>query len=393
MTSDNKDNKNQWATERAKKIAPFYVMELLEKAKAMEAQGEDIVHMEVGEPDFSTPDIIKNEAIRAIDEDRTFYTHSLGLPELRRLIREYYLTSESVDISPERIIITNGTSGAFLMLFLALLDNNKTLVVSDPGYPCYRNFGCLTGTNIQMIPVDPETGFRLMPEDFKESPKNPELVVISNPSNPTGAVYDTENLRGLYNAISKRGGIMIVDEIYAGLSYRGRIPSAVIISDEIIIVNGFSKIYAMTGWRLGWMVIPDWLVRPIQKIAQNVYISPPSISQYAALKAFDAREDIENMRLTYEKRRDFMLPRLKNMGFIIPAIPEGAFYIYAGIRKWGMDSMEFVERALTEAKVAITPGYDFGTYRAGEHVRFSYATSMERLHEGIKRLEHWLKKI
>ena len=382
-----KDNR---ITDRAEKIAPFYVMELLEKAKAMEAKGEDIVHMEVGEPDFPTPELVKKEAIRAIEENHTFYTHSLGITELRERIAEHYLATEGINISPERIVITNGTSGGFLMLFSALLDSKKILALSDPGYPCYRNFGYLTGTDIALIPVSHETRFQLTAEHIKGLKTPPDLIVISNPSNPTGTVYEEQTIKDLYNAVSEKGGIIIVDEIYSGLSYIGRIRSAASISDEIIIVNGFSKTYAMTGWRLGWMVIPRWLVRPVQKIAQNVFISPPSVSQYAALKAFEASHDLEVMRQTYRQRRDFMMSELKDMGFHIPVTPEGAFYIYAGIKKWGIDSMEFVGRVLEEAKVAVTPGYDFGTYRAGEHIRFSYANSLERLKEGCRRLKLWL---
>lgn len=380
-------------TERANKITPFYVMELLEKAKAMEASGEDIVHMEVGEPDFPTPKLIKQGAFRAIDENHTFYTHSLGLPELRKKIAEYYMRIDGIRVSPDRIVITNGTSGAFLILFSALLDTNKVFAISDPGYPCYRNFGVLVNSDIMLLPVTDETKFQLTPEHMKKLKRLPDLVVISNPSNPTGVVYSEENIIGIHDIISRNGGLLIVDEIYSGLSYIGNIKTALTVSDDILIVNGFSKTYAMTGWRLGWMVVPEWLVRSVQKIAQNVFISPPSVSQYAALKAFDVMDEIETMRKTYEERRDFILPRLRGMGFDIPVDPEGAFYIYAGIERWGIDSMEFAERALKEAKVAITPGYDFGSFRAGTHVRFSYANSLERLKEGCNRLKKWLETL
>jgi aspartate/methionine/tyrosine aminotransferase len=219
----------------------------------------------------------------------------------------------------------------------------------------------------------------------------PHVVVISNPSNPTGAVFSEKALADLYDILSGAGVTLIVDEIYSGLWHREAIRTSLAVSDEIIVVNGFSKTYAMTGWRLGWMVIPEVLVRPVQKIAQNVFISAPSISQYAAIHAFDGEDELEHMRMTYRERRDFMLARLKDIGFRIPVDPEGAFYIYAGIEKWGLDSMDFVERALREARTAITPGYDFGSFRAGSHVRFSYANSMERLKDGCDRLEEWLK--
>lgn len=378
-------------TERAGKIAPFYVMELLEKAKAMEARGEDIIHMEVGEPDFATPLSIKEEAIRAIRDNRTFYTHSLGLPELREKIAEYYERIEHVRVSPERVLITNGTSGAFLLLFTTLLEKGRILAVSDPGYPCYRNFGTLVDAEILSLPVSEGTRFEITVECLGSTDVTPQLLIISNPSNPTGVVYREETIYELYKFISSKGGMLIVDEIYSGLSYRGELRTSLSISEDVIVVNGFSKAYAMTGWRLGWMVVPPALVRPIQKIAQNVFISPPSISQYAAMYAFDEADELENMRKTYEERRDFMLPQLKRLGFSIPVDPEGAFYIYAGIDKWGLDSMEFVEKALREARVALTPGYDFGSYKAGSHIRFSYANNMNRLKAGCERLERWLR--
>ena len=378
-------------TERAEKIAPFYVMELLEKAKAMEARGEDIIHMEVGEPDFATPPSIKEEAIRAIRDNRTFYTHSLGLPELREKIAEYYEKIEHVRVSPERVLITNGTSGAFLLLFTTLLEKGRILAVSDPGYPCYRNFGTLVDAEILSLPVSEGTRFEITVECLGSTDVTPQLLIISNPSNPTGVVYREETIYELYKFISSRGGMLIVDEIYSGLTYRGKLRTSLSISEDVIVVNGFSKAYAMTGWRLGWMVVPPALVRPIQKIAQNVFISPPSISQYAAMYAFDEADELENMRKTYEERRDFMLPQLKRLGFSIPVDPEGAFYIYAGIDKWGLDSMEFVEKALREARVALTPGYDFGSYKAGSHIRFSYANNMNRLKAGCERLEKWLR--
>ncbi len=380
-------------TERTDKITPFYVMEVLERAKAMEAQGEDIVHMEVGEPDFTTPLSIKEEALRAIGENHTFYTHSLGLPNLRVRISRYYQETEGVEVDPERIIVTNGTSGALLLLCASLLDRNRILAITDPGYPCYKNFGFFVDARVLSIPVSEETRFEVGVDHFAGLPHVPDTVIISSPSNPTGVVYREGTISQLHEFLSSQGGILIVDEIYAGLSYIGKVKTSLTIADDIIVVNGFSKMYAMTGWRLGWMVVPYSLMRPIQKLAQNVFISPPSISQYAAMRAFDAKEDLENMRKTYEERRNFLLPKLKELGFCIPINPEGAFYIYAGIERWGLDSMSFVMKALREAKVAITPGYDFGSFRAGSYVRFSYANSLDMLREGCRRLEMWLQSL
>lgn len=381
-------------TRRALAITPFYVMELLEKAKEMERAGEDIVHMEVGEPDFPSPLCVKEEAIKAIREDRTFYTHSLGISELREKIAEYYRKTHGVDISPGRIVITNGTSGAFLLLSATLLEPGDFLALSDPGYPCYRNFGVLVDADILSLPVSEETGYALTPDHFRAVPETPTVAVVSNPSNPTGAVYGRQALKDLHEFLAEKGVAMIVDEIYSGLFYGdAAVETALAVSDDIIVVNGFSKNYAMTGWRLGWAVVPEVLVRPIQKVAQNVFISAPSISQYAAINALDVVDDLLRMRNMYRERRDFMLARLRALGFSIPRDPQGAFYIYAGIERWGLDSMEFVERALSEAKTAITPGYDFGSFRAGSRVRFSYANSLERLKTGCDRLEEWLRSL
>jgi len=380
-------------TERAKRINPFYVMELLEKAKEMEARGEEIVHMEVGEPDFATPEPVKEAAVKAIRDNRTFYTQSLGLPELREKIAEYYLKKEGVTVSPERIIVTDGTSGAFFLLCAVLLEKGKTLAISDPGYPCYRNFGILVDANILPLSVSEDTMFEVTADHLSNVKEPLHLLIISNPSNPTGIVYREETISELYRFTSRKGALLVVDEIYSGLTYEKKARTALSISENIIAVNGFSKTYAMTGWRLGWMVVPPEMVRPIQVTAQNVFISPPTVSQYAALEAFEAVMELEEMRKTYQRRRDLLLPRLRKLGFHIPIDPEGAFYIYSGIDKWRIDSMEFAERALTEAKVALTHGYDFGSFRAGSHIRFSYANSLEKLTLGCERLETWLKTL
>ncbi len=359
----------------------------------MEAQGEDIIHMEVGEPDFTTPQLVKNEAIKAIMSGETYYTHSLGITELRQKIATFYEKSEGLPISPERVIITNGTSGAFLLLAAVLLERGRTLALSDPGYPCYRNFALLADAEIIFLPVFAESGYQVMPDQISCLKSGPDVLILCNPSNPTGSVYLEETIAQLHEIVSIRDGVLVVDEIYGGLTYGQTLRTALHLKDDIVVVNGFSKTHAMTGWRLGWMVVPEELVRPIQKVAQNVFISPPSIAQQAAIYAFDVDKDLKEMLRIYRERRNYMLPRLRKLGFTVPIDPEGAFYVYAGIEKWGLDSMEFVERALVEAKVAITPGYDFGSHMAGSHIRFSYANSLERLQEGCNRLEKWLQTL
>ena len=374
---------------RASEISPFYVMELLEKARLMEAEGHNIIHMEVGEPGFETPGVIRREALKALEGGKTFYTHSLGIPELREAVSRNYRDRYGLHVSPERVIITNGSSGAFILLFAALLEQGRTLAIADPGYPCYRNIALLTDCAVRPLPVSAGTNYEVLPEQL-DGPSTLDVLVVANPSNPTGTIYRPGSLNALYERLSSRGGVLVVDEIYSGLVYDALFSSSASISEDVIVVNGFSKAYAMTGWRLGWMVVPGGLVRPIQKLAQNLFIAPPSISQYAALAAFDDAEGLARMCGLYKERRDFLLPRLQGLGFDVPVKPDGAFYIYAGIDRFAMDSMLFVERALAEAKVAITPGYDFGRFGAASHVRFSYADRLENLVEGCDRLERWL---
>ena len=380
-------------TRKVHRIEPFYVMELFEQAREMDRRGEAVVHMEIGEPDFETPEAVKWAAIDAIRENHTFYTESLGLPILREKIAEHYRRTHDVAVPPGRIVITNGTSGAFLLLSAVLLNRRRNLVLSDPGYPCYKNFGVLADARINPIPVSEDSGFEIRVEDLRSLSIVPHLLLVANPSNPTGTLYRPESLSRLWAFVSERNGVMVVDEIYSGLTYGEDFRTALNISDDIIVVDGFSKTYAMTGWRLGWVVVPPALVRPIQKVAQNVFISAPTISQYAAIHALDAVVEVERMRRTYRERRDFLLPELEKLGFTVPVKPQGAFYIYAGIGRWKFDSMAFVQKALREAKVAITPGYDFGLFRANSHVRFSYANHLEALKEGCRRLADWLQTL
>jgi aspartate/methionine/tyrosine aminotransferase len=380
-------------TKKADRIEPFYVMELLEQAREIERTGETVVHLEIGEPDFQTPEAVKRAAIQAIQENRTFYTESLGLPALREKIAEHYQKVHNVSISPDRVIVTNGTSGAFLLLSTVLLNRRRNLVLSDPGYPCYKNFGVLADARVIPVSISEDSGFEMRVDGLRDLGILPHLLLIANPSNPTGTLYSPETLSRLWAFVSAKNGVMAVDEIYSGLTYGENFRTALAISDDIIVVDGFSKTYAMTGWRLGWVVVPPALVRPIRKVAQNVFISAPTISQYAAIHALDATADVERMRRVYRERRDFLFPELARLGFSVPVEPRGAFYVYAGIERWKLDSMVFVQRALCEAKVALTPGYDFGLFRADSHVRFSFANHLEELRKGCRRLADWLQTL
>jgi aspartate/methionine/tyrosine aminotransferase len=308
-------------------------------------------------------------------------------------VAKHYLETHDVNISADQIIITNGTSGAFLLLFGALLERGSLLAISDPGYPCYKNIAIFVDADTLQIPVSHDSRYEITAEHLKRADRVPDVLVLANPSNPTGTIYGDEALSSIYTYLSSRDSLFIVDEIYSGLYYNNKPKTALAISDNIVVVSGFSKTFAMTGFRLGWVVVPQALVRPLQKCAQNLFISPPSISQYAALSAFDKPAEIDIMRKTYEERRNFLVPRLKSLGFSIPTYPDGAFYVYAGIEKWNMDSMDFTLRALTEARVAITPGYDFGNFKADSHVRFSYTEDLDQLKTGCDRIELWLKTL
>ncbi len=356
----------------------------------MERSGASVVHLEIGEPDFDTPEAVKTAAMQAIHENRTFYTESLGLPALREKIAEHYQSNHNVSVPPECIVITNGTSGAFLMLSAVLLNRRRNLVLSDPGYPCYRNFGLLADARVRTVPVSEDSAYQILPEELERLRITPHVLLLANPANPTGSLYASGTLARLSAYVAKRNGVLVVDEIYSGLTFTETFETALSISDEIVVVDGFSKSYAMTGWRLGWMVVPRRLVRAIQKVGQTVFISPPTISQYAAIEALESGADVERMRRVYKERRDFLVPALKALGFSVPLEPQGAFYIYAGIERWKLDSMEFVQKALSEAGVALTPGYDFGRFRADSHVRFSFANRMDQLKEACSRLSRWI---
>ena len=280
-----------------------------------------------------------------------------------------------------------------ILLFGVLLENGAVLAISDPGYPCYKNMATFVNANVLSIPVTADSHYEITVDHLKSLENPPAMLVIANPSNPTGALYGETQLSSLWEYLSDQGSILIVDEIYLGLSYSERPKTALALSEEVIVINGFSKTHAMTGFRLGWMVVPESIVRTLQNCAQNIFISPPSISQYAALNAFDDPGAVDSMRETYTHRRNYLVPRLRELGFTIPFYPDGAFYVYAGIEQWPIDSMTFVNRALEEAKVAITPGCDFGSFLADSHVRFSYANDLENLKAGCDRLEKWLQRL
>ncbi|NWG02962.1 MAG: pyridoxal phosphate-dependent aminotransferase [Syntrophaceae bacterium] len=376
-------------SKKARDISPFLVMDVLEKAQEMERRGEHIIHLEVGEPDFDTPECINEACYRAICEGKTHYTHSLGLIELREAIAEDYWNKYRVKVSPEQILVASGTSPAMLLLFAALLEPGDEVILSNPYYPCYPNIIQFVDGVPVFVEVLEEEGFQYLPEMI-EAKLNPKVkgVMINSPSNPTGNVMSPERMK----AIAKFSPFILSDEIYHGLVYEGEVHSILEFTDRAFVINGFSKLYAMTGWRLGYLIAPKEFIRPIQKIQQNLFISASSFAQWGALAGLkEAERDVQKMRETYNQRRRFLLPKLKEIGFGITVEPTGAFYILANAKKFSKDSYHFAFDILTEAKVGVAPGIDFGTNAEG-YLRFCYANSMENIEEGMNRLEKYLKR-
>ena len=376
-------------SKKAQEIPPFIVMDVLEKAQELERRGERIIHLEVGEPDFDTPECISEAGYRAICDGKTHYTHSLGLIELREAIAEDYWKRYRVKISPEQVLVASGTSPALLLLFSALLEPGDEVILSNPYYPCYPNIIRFVGGSPVFVPVMEADGFQYLSEMIEErlSPRV-KGIMINSPSNPTGNVMEPERMI----KIAGFPPFIISDEIYHGLVYEGEAHSILEFTDHAFVINGFSKLYAMTGWRLGYLIAPKEFVRPMQKIQQNLFISASSFSQWGALAGLkEARKDVERMRETYDHRRRFLIPKLKELGFGITVLPTGAFYVLANAKRFSPDSYRLAFDILTEAKVGVAPGIDFGSNAEG-YLRFCYANSMENLEEGMNRLERYLEK-
>jgi len=376
-------------SKKAQEIPPFIVMDVLEKAQEFERMGEKIIHMEVGEPDFDTPECINEASYQAICEGKTHYTHSLGLIELREAIAEDYWKKYQVKVSPEQILVASGTSPALLLLFAALLEPNDEVILSNPYYPCYPNIIRFVGGSPVFVEVFEEEGFQYLPEMIKEKmSQRVKAILINSPSNPTGNVMAPERMM----KIAQFSPFIISDEIYHGLVYEGKAHSILEFTDHAFVINGFSKLYAMTGWRLGYVIAPKEFIRPMQKMQQNLFISASSFVQWGALIGLkEAEEDIQKMKETYDRRRRFLIPRLRELGFGITVEPTGAFYILANAKRFSKDSYGLAFDILKEAKVGVAPGIDFGTNAEG-YLRFSYANSMENIEEGMKRLERYLKR-
>ncbi|MGR9108278.1 MAG: aminotransferase class I/II-fold pyridoxal phosphate-dependent enzyme, partial [Gammaproteobacteria bacterium] len=356
--------------------------------------GRDIVHMEIGEPDFPTPPAVIAAGIRALQGGNIKYTTAAGLPELRERISAYYRRVYHVEVPLERIVVTPGGSGALLVAFAMLVNRGARILMADPCYPCNRNMIHLFDGQADLIPVAADRKYQL---DLRsvESHWNDDCrgVLIASPSNPAGTLIDPEDLKEIIEFVDKREGFVISDEIYHGLHYDAPAATALQYSENVFVVNSFSKYFGMTGWRIGWLVVPEKAVDGVEKLVQNLFISAPAHSQFAALAAFepDNIRELERRKEAFRARRDYVYERLTAIGFDIPVKPGGAFYLYAGCERFSADSFEFADDLLERFGIAITPGKDFGNYRPESHVRFAYTTSMERLTAGLDRLADALR--
>lgn len=387
---------------RLQKIEPFHVMDLLAKAQSMQAQGRDVIHLEVGEPDFDSPPGVINAGIAALQAGQTHYTGATGLPQLKVAIANFYLSRYGKTVNPDQIIITPGASGALQLICSLLINPNENLLLTDPGYPCNRHFLANINADGIMVPTQQQDDFHLTPElveqYWQQDPANQTVgALVASPANPTGCLMSETQLSNLQQTIRQKQGILIVDEIYHGLTYGCDAATAVGLGDDVFVINSFSKYFAMTGWRLGWLVAPKWAIKDLDKLAQNLFLAPSTPAQYAALAAFDLPtiEVLETRRKEFAARLAYLLPALEQLGFKVPAKPNGAFYIYADIRGLAhvhnQNSMQFCLDLLEQEGVAITPGIDFSLQHGQHFVRFAYTQSVAVLKDAVARIEHFLK--
>ena len=385
---------------RAERIEPFYVMEVAKAAQAMarEVAGthEPMIFLNIGEPDFTAPPLVQQAAERAIRDGLTQYTNALGLEPLRERISDWYATRFGVDMPARRIVITAGASAALQLACLALIDAGDEVLMPDPSYPCNRHFVSAAEGKAVLIPTTAEERFQLSAAKVEAAwGEKTRGVLLASPSNPTGTSIAPDELRAIHQVVRAKGGLTIIDEIYLGLSYEEQYShSALALGDDIISINSFSKYFNMTGWRLGWMVVPDAMVPVVERLAQNLFICASTISQHAALACFEAESiaEYERRRAEFKARRDYFIPELNKLGLSVPVMPDGAFYAWADCtqvaHRLGVDgSWDFAFELMRRAHLAITPGRDFGTADTARHVRFSTANSMAQLQEAVSRLQ------
>ena len=374
-------------------IEAFEVMEIQTLARQVEASGRDVIHLEIGEPDFTTPRPIVEAAQRALEAKPMFYTSALGLAELRTAIARFYQVRYQVAVDPARVIVTSGSSAALLLTFGVLLEAGDEVLLTDPSYPCNRHFVRTLGGVPKLIPVGPATRYQLnsrLVEDHWGA--HTRIAMVATPSNPTGTMVTAEETRAMAEVVRRKRGFLLMDEIYHGLTYGLDAPTAAAAGEDVFVVNSFSKYFQMTGWRLGWLVAPPGYVRDIEKLAQNLFISPSTVAQHAALACFDPATIaiVEERRAELDRRRRFLIPALQSIGIKVPVEPQGAFYVYADISGVAPDSFAFARDLLTRAGVALTPGKDFGHNEPERHIRIAYTQTVERLEEAVERIRNFI---
>lgn len=380
---------------RMEHINPFYVMKILARARQLEKQGREIIHLEIGEPDFTTPQPIVQAGVQALNQGKTHYSPAKGILELRQTISQYYETRFKCAVDAERIVITPGASGALLLALGAVLDVDDEVLIADPAYPCYRHFAHFLSAKPISIPVGADEQFQLSLDLVKQNwSDKTKAVIIASPSNPTGTMIEKDQLKAIHEFVEQREGVLVVDEIYQELVYDREAETALGQSDNIIVINSFSKYFGMTGWRLGWLVVNESLLPMIDKLMQNLFLAAPTPAQYAAIEAFSAEalNIMEQRRQIFSKRRDFLLKELDRLGFGIPVEPHGAFYIYASCQAFSSNSEAFAHDLLEQIGVAVTPGRDFGAVKSLEHLRFAYTTDESNLRQAISLIETYLQQ-
>ncbi len=378
---------------RSALIDPFHVMELTKRAAALEALGHPVIHLHIGEPDFTAPEPVVASLERAARAGHTRYTAATGLQSLREAIARDYGERHGLDIAPSRIVVTAGASAALSLACCALVDPGTSVLLTDPGYPCNRHFVTAFDGVPRLVPVGPDTRFQLTRSLLESHWRHDTRgVLVASPANPTGTSIPFDELGRIVEAVRARGGFTIVDEIYLGLSYDGAPRSALAFGDDLIVTNSFSKYFHMTGWRLGWLVVPETLVPVFEKLAQNLYICASTLAQHAALACFDAASlaEYEARRLEFRRRRDFIVPALRGAGLPVPVTPDGAFYVYADCSEHSADSSDFAIELLDRIDVSVVPGKDFGRHEPARYLRLSYATAMDKLEEAVARLARYL---
>lgn len=382
-------------SKRSAVVKPFLAMDMMREANALEAAGSDIVHMEVGQPSSPPPRAVVEAAKNALDNELIGYTNALGLPQLRERIARHYLETYGVKVPAERVVVTTGSSGGFVLAFLAAFEAGDKVALPMPGYPAYKNLLAALGLQMVELATGPKTRWAPDPDEIAALAGTIQGVLIASPNNPTGTMLTPDALRRVCDACKEAGLWFISDEIYHGLTYDVEQATALQFSDDAIIINSFSKYFCMTGWRIGWMVVPECYVDAIDRIAQNVFLAPPTISQYAALTALkeSTQHVLDERRDVFKQRRDFLLPALEQLGFEVAAKPQGAFYIYANCERFTDDSYTWVKQLLNEQGVALTPGIDFGNYQANKHCRFAYTLSLELLEQAVDKIDTFIKSV